>query len=195
MECTDESTHDDCICPDWKNDLECLYKKLYRRFFNCDAEEPGGEISSSGKPDGEFPGRAGTTMPAKEGERGGGGSADGGSGGDALVLAALAAGGAEESQLPQQVVVGPRGGGGPSGSKRRANYTMGLCSHSQIDSQRSGRGGLTPSSNGGGGGDDAWVRPGCYDCLVGSSNTHGLPGGAACCGTRGNLSRCFRAWP
>ena len=58
---------------------------------------------------------------------------------------------------------------------RNANYSS-LCSHSWID-ERAGSG-----------------RPGCYDCLVGSSSTHGLPGGAICCGSRWDLSRCPRAW-
>ncbi|GAX78010.1 hypothetical protein CEUSTIGMA_g5452.t1 [Chlamydomonas eustigma] len=63
-----------------------------------------------------------------------------------------------------------------SPAKLVANYSYGLCSHSFIDEQQGG------------------IRPSCSDCLMGSSNTHGIPGGAACCGSRGRLERCYRSW-
>jgi hypothetical protein len=70
----------------------------------------------------------------------------------------------------------------PLGLRRRVpakpptNYSYGLCSHSLVDEHQGG------------------LRPSCSDCLMGSSNTHGIPGGAACCGSRGRLERCLRFW-
>ena len=138
-----------------------------RRFFNCGAEEPGGEVVASGD---AVQAAVDTEDEGNEGDEGGEGDA---------------------SQ--------PR-------SKRRksqpADYSQ-LCSHSVIDLHRyQGSGGgadhSASSGVGGGGRGGSGVvgspRPGCYDCLVGSSNTHGLPGGAVCCGTRGDLSQCPRAW-
>ena len=49
----------------------------------------------------------------------------------------------------------------------------GLCSHSVHD-------GAHPVS--------------CYKCLVGSSPSHGVPGGMLCCGHTGNLAHCPRLW-
>lgn len=53
---------------------------------------------------------------------------------------------------------------------------QGLCSHSYIDATRK-------------------LRPDCYSCFVGQPNSHGVPGGAVCCGAKGDLSLCPRAWP
>jgi hypothetical protein len=50
-----------------------------------------------------------------------------------------------------------------------------LCSHSHIDTVKK-------------------LRESCYSCLVGSSNSHGLPGGAICCRAKGGLSKCPRSW-
>jgi len=48
-----------------------------------------------------------------------------------------------------------------------------LCSHSTLDNVK---------------------PPTCYTCMRGSSPMHGLPGGAICCGSTKDLSKCPRLW-
>ena len=62
----------------------------------------------------------------------------------------------------------------PLACSKRLDYSS-LCSHSELDSERG-------------------VRSPCYYCQLGTTVSHGVPGGAACCGTRADLSRCPRAW-
>ena len=66
---------------------------------------------------------------------------------------------------------------GTDGSEKEKVETSdySLCSHSFIDLAKK-------------------LRQSCYSCLVGQSNSHGLPGGAICCGSRGYLTECPRAW-
>lgn len=58
-------------------------------------------------------------------------------------------------------------------------FANSLCSTSRYDAVQRG---------------EVPVRPACFDCLKGTSTSHGLPGGATCCGSGGNLAKCFRNW-
>ncbi len=55
-----------------------------------------------------------------------------------------------------------------------------LCSHSYKDMAKRGK--------------RAASRPNCYDCLRGTGVSFSVPGGAACCPSQGDLSRCPRVW-
>ncbi len=72
-------------------------------------------------------------------------------------------------------------GGEDDGSKRRWKGNGQLCSLSWLDAPRHN------------GGQDTGLHP-CESCLIGASPSHGLPGGAICCGTHWDLSKCPRAW-
>ena len=144
----------------------------FRRFMNCGAEDPGGEVplGSGGMV------RLGATAAMEE--RGpqtdasasiGEGVQDDGKDNTA---------GEEVQDVSNGSAAGDRDSGRQRGRGRAKRPSPGfgsLCSHSHLDSQSE-------------------LRSPCYKCLVGTSNTHGLPGGAVCCGASGDLGQCPRAW-
>ena len=181
--------------------------------MNCGAKDLGSvEAVPLAAQGGGGSGDSGDT--AESGKGGSGAPSDGESGGPA---------GGKDSNAASPADGGEGSGKGRRRKPPPADYSR-LCSHSIIDlhlqqqqliskgregSSGGGVGGNGDVSIGGGEGNGDNSVPGmvikdalpnsvgrssCYECLVGSSSTHGLPGGAVCCGTRGDLGRCPRAW-